>query len=321
MENSFSEFNWREQNKYKYSILDDIYFYKNIRNLNVYKNCYLCIYTVNNENKCPFLQFLFYRNLLTNTFSFLNYINFDFNNNEDLIEKINEYILSFLNIKNVYSKLVNDTNNSEFMHSTDIIFKGFIEEENNNYLFFDIPKLNECFFSGNLQLGLIDEIMNHQKLNGKIIDLEIVDFFHKNSEFMYLKNEKDENYEIPIVAYVSKPKKQVEFTIMFGEMTEEDGILGNYYYFTNYETAKKNAEEMILNKEYGGMIKFALFPGIMKTFLLKTFMNTNFLKEIGKEEKKEWIEVYDSFFYLEKNEDPVWVMKDYLQQVPLSIVK
>lgn len=321
MENSFSEFNWREQNKYKYSMLEDIYFYKNIRNLNVYKNCYLCIYTVNNENKYPFLQFLFYKNLLTDTFSFLNYINFDFNNNEDLIEKINEYILSFLNIKNVYSKLVNDTNNSEFMHSTDIIFKGFVEEEDNNYLFFDIPKLNECFFSSNLQLGLIDEIMNDQKLNGKTIYLEIVDFFHKNSQFMYLKNEKDENYEIPIVAYVSKTNKWIEFSRIFGQMTVEDGILGNYYYFTNYETAKKNAEEMILNKEYGGMIKFALFPGIMKTFLLKTFMNTNFLKEIGEEEKKEWIEVYDSFFYLEKNEDPVWVMKDYLQQVPLSIVK
>lgn len=318
MEETFSQFNWREQNKYTYSMLEDVYFYKNIRNLNVYKNCYLCIYTVNNENKCPFLQFLFYTNLLTDTFSFLNYINYDFNNKEDLIEKINEYILSFLTIKNVFSTLANDTNNTEFIHAIDIIFKGFIEEEENNFLFFDIPKLNECFFSSNLQLGLVDEIMNHQKLNGKIIYLEIVDFFHKNSEFMYLKNEKEENYEIPIVAYVSKPKKRVEFTRMFGERTEEDGILGNYYYFTNYETALRKEEERILNKEYGGIVKFALFPGIMKTFMNSS---SNFLKEIGEEEKKELVEVYDSFFYLEKNDDPIWVMKDYSQQVPLLIVK
>jgi hypothetical protein len=119
-----------------------------------------------------------------------------------------------------------------------------------------------------------------------------------------------------MVAYVSKPKKWLEFTRMFGEMPEEHGIFGNYYYFTNYETAKKKEEEMILNKEYGGIVKFALFPGI-----IKTCMNSNLLKEIGEEEKKEWIEVYDSFFYLEKNEDPVWVMKDYHQQVPLLILK
>lgn len=311
------DFNWREQNNYRYPILDDVYFYKDIRNLNTYKNCILCIYTVNNENKYPFLQFLFYKSFLTDTFSFLNYINFNINN-DDFIQNINEYILSFLNKKDIFSTL----DNNDYIDKKDIIFDGFFVEENNNYLFFNIPKLKDFIFSKNLQLGLIDEIMNYQKLDDKEIDVEMIEFFQRNSELMYLKNEKDENYEIPIVGYVAKTKKQVEFTRMFGQTTSSDGILGNYYYFTNYETAKKREEEMILNKEYGcGIVKFALFPGIMKTFLLKTFMNVNYLKEMCEEEMNGWVELYNSCYYLENGEDPIWVIKDFSQQISLSICK
>lgn len=326
MEKPFEEFNWREQNKYRFSVLDDVYFYKNIRNLNVYKNCVLCIYHVNNENKYPFLQFLFHRNILTNTFSFLHYINFDFNNNEDFIQNINEYILSFLNKKNIFSTLINENNNNnnngDFISSNDIVFDGFIEEEENNYLFFNVQKLKDCTFSKNLQLGLIDEIINYNKLEQNLIDLEIIEFFQRKNELMYLKNENDEKYEVPTVAYVSKTKNKADFTKMFGQTIDENGILGNYYYFTNYETAKKKQDEMILNNEYGcGIIKFALFPGIMKTFLLKTFMNANYLKEMKEKEMNDWIDIYDSCYYLENGEDPIWVIKDFSQQTPLHICK
>jgi len=314
------DFNWREQNSYRYSIFEDISFCKNMKSLNPYKNCVLCIYTVNNENKEPFLQFLFYKSFLTDTFSFLNYFNFDMNN-DDFVPNIKEYILSFLNKQNIFSILNNDDKNN-FIYSKDIIFDGYIEEEGNNYLFINIPKLKDFTFSKNLQLGLIDEIVNYQKLEDKEIDIEMVEFFQRNNELMYLKNETDESYEIPMVAYVAKTKEKVGFTKMFGQTVEEEGILGNYYYFTNYESAKRREEEMISNKEYGcGIIKFALFPGIMKTFLLKTFLNNNYLKEISEKEMKDWIDLYDSCYYLENGEDPIWVIKDFSQQVPLCICK
>ena len=316
------DFNWREQNHYRYSILDNVSFYTNIKNLNTYKNTILCIYTVNNENKYPFLQFLFYKSLLTDTFSFLNYINFDFNmNHEDFVQNIKEYILSFLNKKNIFAALNNEDNN-DIIHPNDIIFDGFFVQEENNYLFLHIPKLKDFIFSKNLQLGLIDEIINYQKLDDKEIDVEIVEFFQRNNDLLYLKNETTENYEVPIVAYVSKTKKEFEFTRMFGQPKNACGILGNYYYFTNYETAKKREEEMISNKEYGcGIVKFALFPGIMKTFLLKTFMNINYLKEMSEQEMNDWVELYNSCYYLENGEDPIWVMKDFSQQIPLCVCK
>ena len=306
------DFNWREQNSYHYSILDNNSFYNNIKNLNTYKNCVLCIYTVNNENKYPFLQFLFYKSLLTDSFSFLNYINFDFNmNHEDFVQSMKEYILSFLNKKNIFSTLNNNDNN-DFIYTNDIIFDGYIEEEENNYLFLHIPKLKDFIFSKNLQLGLIDEIMNYQRLDDKEIDADIVEFFQRNNDLLYLKNETNETYETPIVAYVTKTKKQVEFTRMFGQTVQESGILGNYYYFTNYETAKKREEEMISNKEYGcGIVKFALFPGIMKTF-----MNMNDLKEMS-----DWVELYTSCYYLENGKHPIWVIKDFPQQITLCVCK
>lgn len=313
------DFNWREQNSYRYSILENVSFCKNINNLDVYKNCIICIYTVNNENKYPFLQFLFYKSFLTDTFSFLNYSNFDFNINiEDFIQSINGYILSFLNKKNIFSTF----NKNDSIDQKDIIFDGFLVEENNQYLFFNIQKLNDFIFSKNLQLGLIDEIMNYEKLDDNEIDVDIVEFFQRNNDLMYLKNETDESYEIPIVAYIAKTKKKVEFTRMFGQVTNVDGILGNYYYFMNYETAKRREEEMISNKEYGcGIIKFALFPGVMKTFLLKTFLNVNYLKDLSEQEMKDWIDLYDSCYYLENDEDPIWVIKDFSQQIPLCICK
>jgi len=321
MEKVSTDFNWREQNSYRYSILNNDTFCRNIKNLNTYKNCVLCIYTVNNENKYPFLQFLFYKSLLIDSFSFLNYINFHFNNNDNFIQNINEYILSFLNKKNIFSTLNNNDNN-DFIHTNDIIFDGYIEEEENNYLFLHIPKLKDFIFSKNLQLGLIDEIVNYQRLDDKEIDADIVEFFQRNNDLLYLKSETNETYETPMIAYVTKTKKQVEFTRMFGEMVQEGGILGNYYYFTNYETAKKREEEMISNKEYGcGIVKFALFPGIMKTFLLKIFLNNNYLKEIDEQEMKDWIDLYDSCYYLENGKDPIWVIKDFSQQVPLCVCK
>ena len=137
MEKVSTDFNWREQNSYRYSILNNDTFCRNIKNLNTYKNCVLCIYTVNNENKYPFLQFLFYKSLLIDSFSFLNYINFHFNNNDNFIQNINEYILSFLNKKNIFSTLNNNDNN-DLIHTNDIIFDGYIEEEENNYLFLHI---------------------------------------------------------------------------------------------------------------------------------------------------------------------------------------
>ena len=323
MDHSLTEFDWREQNKYHYNALN--YLEKDIKILNSFNRNHICIYKVNNENKYPFLQFLFYKNVLNDSYSFLNYMDFDINSNEDdnFIEKLKTYICSLMNQKNKYAELVkNNIDSTHYLKPEDIEFNGFLDEYNNNYLFLNIQKIDEFIYNHTLNLGLIDEIMNYNVLDGKIINLDVITFFQRNNDFMYLTNENNENYEIPVSGYVCKPKKWLEFTNMFGEIRNKDGILGNYYYFTDYHHAKKEYDEHITNKEYGyGVIKFALFPGIMKTFLTKTFTNQNYFNEINQEEKNSWVDVYDSCYYLENYENPFWVIKDYSQQVSLSICK
>ena len=321
MDKSLTNFDWREQNKYHYNALN--YLEKDIRNLNLFNTNHVCIYKINNENKYPFLQFLFYKNVLNDSFSFLSYIDFNVNSNEDdnFIENLKKYICSLMNQKNKYAELLkNNIDSIHYLKPEDIEFNGFLDEYNNNYLFLNIQKIDEFIYNHTLNLGLIDEIVNYNVLDGKMISLDVITFFQRNNDFMYLMNENNENYEIPVLGYVCKPKKWLEFTNIFGEIRNKDGILGNYYYFTNYHHAKQEYDEHVKNKEYGyGIIKFALFPGIMKTFLTKTFMNQNYLNEMEQEEKESWIDVYDSCYYLENYETPFWVIKDYSQQVSLSI--
>jgi hypothetical protein len=325
MDYTFTDCNELQQNKYNYNALN--YLEKDIRNLNLFNTNHICIYKINNENKYPFLQFLFYKNVLNDSYSFLNYIDFDLDFNENFdeqfnfIEKLKKYICSLMNQKNKYVELIkNDIDLNDYLKLEDIKFNGFLDEYNNNYLFFNIQKIDEFIYNHTLNLGLIDEIVNYNTLDGKIISLNVITFFQRNNDFMYLTNENNENYEIPVSGYLCKPKKWLEFTNMFGEIRNKDGILGNYYYFTNYEHAKREYNEHVKNKEYGyGIIKFALFTGIMKTFLSKTFMNNNYLNEMEQEEKDSWVEVYDSCYYLENYETPFWVIKDYTQQVSLSI--
>jgi hypothetical protein len=312
------EFNWREQNKYHYSALD--YLDKDINNLNVFKNHILCIYTVNNENSIPFLQFLFFRNMITGNCDFLNYIDLEgliesqrrYNEfDSGIIERIKKYIISF--IFNGTTSLIN---------SKDVLFDGFLEEKGDNYLFFNIKNLEQCFYcsfnnqKNDLTLGLIDEIVNYTKIDDININPFIQDLFERNNEWKYLKNENDENYELPIVGYVSKNKKWLDFTLMFGETVDPLGKMGNCYYFTNYENAQKENFERKKNKGQCGMIKFALFPGIMKTYINLNLRKGNALEE----ETCSWMDVYDSCYYLERESDPFWVMKNYYQQVPLSIL-
>ena len=241
---------------------------------------------------------------------------------ENFISNIKNYICTLLNKNKEIINLVVGNEENELLQSSDIEFNGFIDELNKNYLFFNIEKLDYFIYSSLFKLCLIDEIINYQSADGKLIDNNAVLFFQRNHSFTNLTNRLDENYEIPIVGYVSKTKKYLDFTLIFGEKRIEQGILGSNYYFTNFENAKNSCEQLIMNKEYGsGIIKFALFPGIMKTYLTKTYLHSNYLNELEEEEKNNWVEIYDSCYYLDNNRDPYWVMKDFNQQIPLCVCK
>ena len=100
--------------------------------------------------------------------------------------------------------------------------------------------------------------------------------FTYNYDFCVLSNTNNEIYEIPIVGYVGKEDSSVNFTYMFGVSKNNMGVLGPYYYFTNYKTAIKQGgwsasnkaetkyNKLITDNEFGryikgGIIRFALY--------------------------------------------------------------
>jgi hypothetical protein len=101
-------------------------------------------------------------------------------------------------------------------------------------------------------------------------------FFLNNIELLYLTDKNNEVYELPDIWYCGREEHMLNFTYTFGVTKSEDGILGPYYYFTNYKNAlidgcwPKNGEETIYGKKVtdkngkylkGGIVRFAIFTG------------------------------------------------------------
>jgi hypothetical protein len=196
-------------------------------------------------------------------------------------------------------------------------------------------------------MGIIDEIINVQKICNLNIDNKTYLFFNNNPDFCMLLDESAKPYEIPSVAFVGKCENKLNFTYVFGETTKnKNAILGPYYYLTNFNNAINEGYKYsneINNK--CGIVRFAIFSG--KTKYIENFpndnideseikqqrlndTNLNILKEqllmrISDHDGK-WSEHYDSCYlgpiimdngaYLE--DTPLFVVKSFNQQIPLS---
>lgn len=303
------------------------------RELNTYDNVFVCPYLVNNTEKIPFLRFLLKNSIINKTLNFESvpvFKNFD---TDELINFTKVYLFSLL--------LLNDY--KTFNENTD--FCGFNEYENNLYLFFDISKFSQEINdnnSNNLCMLLIDEIINHKKMcNIKVVE-QVTNFFNFNNYLCFLVDKNEETYEIPIVGYVNKPENKLNFTYTFGETkNNKNGILGPYYYFTNYFNCLKNIEDKNIKQ---GIIRFALFTGSVK--YIENFQNDSIdVSEIKKQRlcdttinqnlerltmritdhDGKWTENYDSVFLgdIELDNGEIFknhliVLKEYNQQIPLS---
>ena len=229
-----------------------------------------------------------------------------------------------------------------------IIFNGFYDNNDNLYLFFDITNcnidINDIYSNNNLWLALIDEIVNQRKVIDMPVDEAVTDFFTLNDQFCFLEDKNENSYEIPVVGYVRKPENKLNFTFIFGETkTDKSGILGPYYYFSDFENAFKENNYENKNDKYG-IVRFALFTGLTKYIenhqndpideseikkqrLQDTNLNQNLenlTMRISDHDGK-WAENYDSAYIKNIELDngatlnrTMLVIKDYEQQIPLS---
>jgi len=242
-------------------------------------------FKINFTSTQPFNTFLL-MNDFTDVLNFpsvnVTYKNDSFESQE-MLSRINTYLYSILLSNN--NSLVLNYDLETFMTTVD--FKGLYLYENNVYAFVDLTKLeiniNLVNRNSLYWFALIDEIVNQNKVCDIPISGDVSEFFMNNNEFIYFKNSKEEQIEIPSVVYSGSHEKTLYFNFTFGNRpSDNNAILSSGFYFTNYTNAFRqggwssdykdefkygekitgnDSDNEIGKYTKGGIIRYALFLG------------------------------------------------------------
>jgi hypothetical protein len=239
-----------------------------------YDNVYIAAYTINTEGECPFIRYLLTNSKVEPQLKFPRVPLFSNLNTSNLINYTQVALFGLLMLEDYE------------LFSAATHFTGFLESNNNLYMFFDITKLNvridDIYKRSHLWLALMDEIVHHQRLCDIKIDTSLVNLFLSNENLFFLVDENNENYQTPVVCYAGKQDSKLNFTFIFGEpKRDKNSILGPFYYFTDFHNAIKDVvSSENIKVEYknnrlltdddngryteGGIIRFAVFVGNTK---------------------------------------------------------
>jgi hypothetical protein len=297
----------------------------------------ISLYKINNKCKYPFIEYLFMKNLDKNKLHFIELFINNIIDSEKIVDLSKIFTFGILN------KFLNIKNHDDYNEKT--IFSGFYIWEKQIYLFFDISLCNLCINDTNLKndflFVIIDEIINYRNTYKIDFDLQIVKFFIKNNDFCYLINDNNKEYELPIVAYISKEVNMLNYVFNCGlSPNNHNELFGSFFYFTNMDNAL-----LEITDTKKGLVRFAVFTSKMK--YIENYINDNIDDSYIKKERLldskldqkyehltirisdyfgKWIDNYDSIYlgnvlldddtYLTKT--PIIVVKEFNQYVPLS---
>jgi hypothetical protein len=318
---------------YNYAALDNLVHDISILNTKILK---IMAHEVKYICKTPYLKYLLFKDIITDTLDFPCV-----NLTSTKLDREKTILLSKLNLFGILQL----DNYEQFEKKS--WFKGFYANENELRIFIDLTECNlivdHKHKNNELLFCLLDEIINHEKVYHFCIDPSVTNFFIQNIDFCFLKRQDktDDNYDLPIVAYVGIQQSKLNFTYTFGVLAKDkSAIFGPYYYFTDYDNAKKH------ENENDGIVRFALFLGKMK--VIENLLTDEIDKSITKKERLmdkmldhntevltmrisdhdgNWTENYDSLYFgkieLDNGkylDNMMFVIKDYHQQIPLSIL-
>ena len=319
---------------------------KNIVDINDFKNkdkIFICFYKISkNNDSLPFLQYLLYK--------------YPEGKNETFIFPFDIYHSSKKPI-HIANKLAYSLVNKE-----QIDFKGIISNSQGHYFFYHYldNSINLEFKNRNFELwwGLIDEICNHNKLINFPIHKSVYTLFYNYPKLIFIADQKNNNIEIPIVAYFGGSKEIISYVASVGMRLNAEKAYGSYYYLGSYENQIRNAgwspNNRIIhyfNKPVsddngklfnGGLIRYALFLKNSRTILYRKTdpfywyfkylegdsKNSDKIKKKADLSKGRWAESNDSLMISRvkfKNIDgyynvnPIYIIKDFSQQIPISI--
>jgi hypothetical protein len=240
-------------------------------------------FKVNFNCSKPFNTFLLTKTFMDDlNFSYINLMHID-NSSELFLSTIHCYLYSLFSSNNELDLFKYDF--ETFINVID--FKGLYIHDNKTYAFIDLTKvdINIGLVSKDslYWFALLDEIVNTKQICNIEINDDVSDFFMMNNDFIYFKNSKCEQIEIPTAVYTGTHEKNLQFRFIFGNISRDsNSILSEGFYFTNYNNAfreggwsidytdefkygKKITEddENNVNGKYikGGILRYALFLG------------------------------------------------------------
>jgi len=307
-----------------------------------YSKIYICAYFVTTcKNRhgidTPYLQYLLYKYPKT-TAKVGNVLVFPFVNATkgcDVLTSANKLVNKIVKIK--------------------LQSQGYLEYNGNIYVFYNLSQTNvhsgkPLITKKTLQLEnasatlwwvLIDEICNHRKCLSFPVHKSVTYLFYNNPALIYLTRG-IEHIDIPIVAYYGNYYKFIPTVVSLGQNpTVWPSVkFGPFFNFTNYPGSFRYAgwtanykERKVYNAQIadddgkiskGGIARFALFMGDIKVLLDDTHSK---VKNYIHKKDHSWALQYQSLYLgrVPRREGGVWhmnphyVIKDYEQQVPLSM--
>lgn len=331
-EEAEDEYNPESPVYYKYeakNILTDSY----SKPLNRYKKINIFAYEVRNNGTTPFMQVLLTKSVACEMLTLpFTPVLVSIGSKEELIDYVKVCLFGIINDDDfeVFDSLV--------------LFDGFYEMPSTSdlYLFFDITKrklnLDDIFYHSSLRFGIIDELANIGKVCNIPVSKNIYDLlWSEDCQMMFLSDINGKKYDIPVVAYTSKPNSRLNYHYIFGEPKSE-GMFGTSYYFKDFY---KSFEEACEIEGMSGIVRYALHLGFSH-YVENSLNDSNDNSEIKQQKLREnphfealtmritdydacWSVMGDSIHLGQVELDngevlnkQITAVKEYEQQIPLS---
>ena len=241
-----------------------------------------CIFQVRTDGKYPFLLYFIEKKMDTKRISFIS-------------SNINIGINSIKKIK--YKSLLYVNN---LFPNADISYHGIYTSLDDNIILLKIEDYynQSHIYADNLNnyiWATSHEILNNNKILDYTIENNVIDFFIKNKYLIYLKNNNNFIFETPIICYykITNTLENIELADIYHDNIIKELSPG---YYLHYNIPK--------SKEYETLLRIIVFVGNVSFKQLDIYNND---------------ETIDSLFFIHKNINKYYLIKNYDQHTILSV--
>jgi len=244
----------------------------------------ICIYQVYFHNAIPILLFLLNKKNDT-TLSFVEFINKGSNNTGKLKTNIIKYISSFFPIVNITYGGYYETNEKNVIilkYEDQYNYDSIITTDKNNYLWCSVY-----------------EVINLNKVYNYSLDINVTDFFKNNPEFLKITQTNGVNYETPIICYYKTKKTENIDEIDIYREVIIPSLPKSYYLYSSGCIPKINERNSI------SVVRIAVFIGKLAFKDIELYNTDN---------------NYDTLFYIYKNVNRYFIIRNYNQHTILSVL-